>query len=524
MLFSLDFVLLFLPLILLAFYTVKRFSPALCPLFLLALLYTAIFNIDPISCLLVIATSSLNFLIIQEVINRDKNKWLLPFGVCSALAPLVLFKFMPSFVGSESSDSSIFFTVGIPMGLSFYALQQVSALLDCAKGRYPPLSYSRHLLYLGFFPNFVAGPVLPYRDGVNQFSDFGTATVHRSWLGNGLLLFFFGLTKKLWIADPLGGAVDHLYNSVQTQGVTVDFYAAWFVVWGFLVQLYFDFSAYSDIAIGLALCFGILLPMNFDSPLKSFSTQDYVARWHMSFTHFVQTYLFIPALNLFKQLPIKNTEKRMAFAWAAGLFLSYIVIGVWHSPNPAIMLTSTIVILVIFALKIPRILSVNTSQQPTPTSTLRKHINRLTILLFSMLMASSLKVQNIEVILQVYRSLIDVQSLSLPGFLQPILPKSIASLFNFTGIAPALDTYHMGTFVFTHKPAYLLLLLIASIIIFVSPNSMQLFSIKGSNNQSQFTLGQGWRFYSMFLLLFSMAVFALLFENHHKATFIYEYF
>lgn len=523
MLFSLDFVLLFLPLILLSFFTIKRFIPQCCALYLVALLYVALCAIDVTSCLLVLATSSFNYLIIKRLVADSRKKWLLPFGVTSALLPLAFFKFMPSLLGNSATESSMFFTVGIPMGLSFYALQQVSALLDCSKGKYPPLSYTQHLLYLGFFPNFVAGPVLPYRDGVQQITALGQKPIPESWLGNGLLLFFFGLVKKLWIADPIGGAVDHVYASMQTKQLTLDFYEAWFVVWGFLVQLYFDFSAYSDIAIGLALCFGILLPINFDSPLKSFSTQEYISRWHMSFTQFVQTYLFIPALNIFKKLPIKNTEKRMAFAWAAGLFLSYMVIGIWHSPNLTIMLSSTVVILVIFALKMPSILA-GSVQEQREVSRLRKHVNRVTILTFSMLMAASLKIQDLEVILSVYGSLVDIQQLSLPRFVEPVLPAFISNYFTYQGVAPTLDSYHLGTFIFTHKSMYLLLLAMASVLIFVAPNSMQLFGIKGFDKRSDFKLGQGPRFYGLFFLLFCLAVFALVFENHHKTTFIYEYF
>jgi len=331
------------------------------------------------------------------------------------------------------------------------------------------------------------------------------------------------LCKKLWIADPLGGAINHIISNIQAPTVNMSLVEGWFVIWGFLVQLYFDFSAYSDMAIGLAMCFGIILPMNFDSPLKATSAQEYIARWHMSFTRFVREYFFIPSLGLLKKLPIKNTEKKMSFTWGAGLFLSYIVIGVWHAPNLIVMAASTVVILILFFIKLPSLMSTQVTNTYS-TSRMSKYVNRIFLLLFSMLMAICLKVEDGYVLVEIYSSLLRFDTLTLPYYTKNFVPLFLENFVSFTGFAPLLNDYSSGYVVFINKKTYFILLLIASGIIFFSPNTMTIFGIKNSQEKYSFEKGSGVQFYLVFLVLFCIVIFALLFESNQIQNFIYEQF
>lgn len=520
---TLDFFLLVFPFILVVFFFVKHLIPKVSHIVLLIGLYFLVFKASPFSLLLLFATSSLNYLLQRMILKQKKPFWLLVFGIAIALLPLFWFKFIAD-IGADvqGNDSGLLFTIGIPIGLSFYALQQVSVLLDSYKEKCIPLSFSRHLLYLGFFPNFVAGPVFVYQEARERFRSIGRIEVPQSWIGNGLALYMFGLAKKLWIANPIGGAINHIYSFYGASDEPWGMVEAWYVVWGFLVQLYFDFSAYSDMAIGLAMCFGILLPINFDSPLKAYTTQEYIARWHMSFTHFVKLYLFVPILSLMKKLPIKNTTKKMSVAWGVGMFSSYMVIGIWHSPNLTIMLTTIVVILILFMCKLPSVISGNL--QVNVVSGFKRQINRTTILVFSMLMATGLKVQDLSIMREVYTSLINFSELSLPAVLAHYLPSRFVDLGRFDGFAIALHHYQQGSFIFISKIAYLLVLVLATLGIFLLPNSMELFDIKNSKKSSVFKNGEGGRFYCIFTSLFILVVFATIFENHNLDSFIYDKF
>lgn len=523
MFFSLDFILIFLPSILLGFYVIKKIFPSLCALYLVLLLYVTLYFIDLASFVMVLVSSSINYVLVRKINQQKHQNLLVAFGVICALLPLLLFKFVPSLFREVAADSSILFTLGIPIGLSFYALQQITALIDCRKQAFAILPYHKHLLYLGFFPNFIAGPVFFYRDAVGPITELGYKPIPSDWIGNGLVLFFVGLCKKLWIADPIGGAIDHIITGVQSPAASMNIFEGWFVVWGFLVQLYFDFSAYSDMAIGLAMCFGIMLPMNFDSPLKAFSAQEYIARWHMSFTGFVRNYFFIPMLGLLKKLPIKDTEKKMTFSWAAGLFLSYIIIGIWHAPNLTVMGATTVVILILFFMKLPGLMS-NKVSNTFSSGRVRKYINRCFLLLFSMLMAICLKVQDVDVLTEIYASLLRFDTITFPEYARSFIPFPFESLISPTSMVPLLSGYSSGFIVFTQPKVYFLFLLFASGVIFFLPNTMTIFGVKNRLENVSFKNGSGAQFYLLFSILFFTVIFALLFESSQMQNFIYEQF
>ena len=139
---------------------------------------------------------------------------------------------------------------------------------------------------VGMFAQLSAGPIVPYRHAVPQYARLGRNPVGWEALLRGGSLMAMGLAKKRALADPLGAVLNSIYSGAATSPVTP--IEAWYAAWGFLLQLYLDFSAYSDIAIGIGLCFGITLPINFNSPLKASSVAEYVNRWHVSLVTFTR--------------------------------------------------------------------------------------------------------------------------------------------------------------------------------------------------------------------------------------------
>ncbi|RZK14017.1 MAG: hypothetical protein EOO43_16990, partial [Flavobacterium sp.] len=164
----------------------------------------------------------------------------------------------------------------------------------------------------------------------------------------GLSLFAFGLFKKNLFADPLAIFTEQMFASINAN-IEFNFFESLFTVWAFLIQLYFDFSAYSDMAIGLGLCFGLRFPINFDSPLNAISFADYISRWHISLIAFNREYIFIPVSKLIVKLLKDKTSFNYYIAGTIATLSVYISIGFWHSPSLQFLFSGVFIGLVIIA-------------------------------------------------------------------------------------------------------------------------------------------------------------------------------
>jgi D-alanyl-lipoteichoic acid acyltransferase DltB (MBOAT superfamily) len=179
----------------------------------------------------------------------------------------------------------------IPLALSFHTFQQIAFLIDCRNERSRPEGFGRYLFFVFFFPQLISGPIIHYRDFSNQFSTIGFLKFNN--VSAGLTLFALGLFKKLIFADNIQPVSDHLFNSIYHDGQPglID---AWVGAISYSCQIYFDFSAYSDMALGLAKIFGFRLPINFNSPYKSQNVAEFWRRWHITLSTFLRDYLYLP--------------------------------------------------------------------------------------------------------------------------------------------------------------------------------------------------------------------------------------
>jgi D-alanyl-lipoteichoic acid acyltransferase DltB (MBOAT superfamily) len=208
----------------------------------------------------------------------------------------------------------------LPIGISFYSFTQIAYLVDTWAERRPEKSFTAYVLFVTFFPHLIAGPVLHHAEMMPQFLR-GDRAVRYALALEGLLFFAMGLAKKVLIADSVAPAANRAFTLAES--VPLGLVDSWFGSLAYTVQIYFDFSGYSDMAIGLALLFGIRLPLNFNSPYKSLSIIDFWRCWHMTLSRFLRDYLYIPL----------GGSRHGALRRQINLVLTMLLGGLWHGAS-----------------------------------------------------------------------------------------------------------------------------------------------------------------------------------------------
>ena len=206
----------------------------------------------------------------------------------------------------------------LPLGISFFVFQKLSYLIDVRRGDRHEYGLLDFCLFVSFFPQLIAGPLVRHNEIIPQFRADPRGPEMWENLARGLVLFLIGMAKKLCIADTLAPGVDALFaaagGSVPNAG------AAWAAAGGYALQIYFDFSGYSDMAIGLARMFGLRLPMNFDAPYRAASIREFWRRWHMTLSRMLRDYLYIP-LGGNRHGPVRQ---------AVAVLVTMLLGGLWH--------------------------------------------------------------------------------------------------------------------------------------------------------------------------------------------------
>jgi alginate O-acetyltransferase complex protein AlgI len=213
--------------------------------------------------------------------------------------------------------------IALPIGISFYTFTQIAFLVDIYRKGQRQRDIASYGLFVTYFPHLVAGPIIHWREVMPQFRMLGrsdglsfASSAYESLLIEGASLFSIGLLKKLLIADQLSVFVDLGYHAVPSLG----FIDAWLLSLAYTFQLYFDFSGYADMAVGMSLLFGIRLPLNFNSPYKAASIQDFWRRWHMTLSRWLRDYLYIPL----------GGNRASSVAVYRNLFVTFLLGGLWH--------------------------------------------------------------------------------------------------------------------------------------------------------------------------------------------------
>lgn len=245
-------------------------------------------------------------------------------GVVLNLAVLGICKFTNFFAGTFAALLGLSFSpwdIILPLGISFFVFQKISYLVDLRRGQahaYPLLDF---FMFVTFFPQLIAGPIVRHNEIIEQFAADPRRAEMWENLSRGLVLFAIGAAKKLGIADYVSQVADRLFLAAQTAPASAA--EAWTAAGAFTLQIYFDFSGYSDMAIGLALMFGLRMPYNFDAPYRATSIRDFWRRWHMTLSRFLRDYLYIPM----------GGNRGGGLAQARNAFITMLLAGLWHGAN-----------------------------------------------------------------------------------------------------------------------------------------------------------------------------------------------
>ena len=292
---SYTFLFQFLPAVVLAFAAARRHSPRAGILVLAAASLFFYGAWRPVYLLLLIASIAVNFslgLLMEDPLRR---RTIGLFGVALNLALLCYFKYTNFIFDSINMLTGAplpFFNIVLPLGISFFTFQQIAYLVDVMRGAKVERDIVSYTLFVSFFPHLIAGPLVHHAEMIPQFKR-GRTGRSAVLAARGLAIFASGLFKKVVIADNLAQFVSPVFAHLDAGGgVTTPW--AWLATSSYTMQIYFDFSGYSDMAIGLALMFGIRLPVNFRSPYKAASIIDFWRRWHVTLSRFLRDYLYIP--------------------------------------------------------------------------------------------------------------------------------------------------------------------------------------------------------------------------------------
>jgi alginate O-acetyltransferase complex protein AlgI len=207
----------------------------------------------------------------------------------------------------------------LPLGISFFTFTQIAFLVDLYHRRAPVPTIGQYGLFVTWFPHLVAGPVLHHAQVVPQFRAIGFGEFRPDMVASGVALFTLGLAKKILLADRFAMTADALFAAAES-GVQLSFWEAWAAALSYSLQIYFDFSGYSDMAIGLSRILGVELPINFLSPYQATNLRDFWRRWHITLSNFLRDYVYIPL----------GGSRRGKWPAALGQLLTFLVGGLWH--------------------------------------------------------------------------------------------------------------------------------------------------------------------------------------------------
>ena len=294
---SYSFLFVFLPITLLGYFSFGRVSRRLGATWLAgaSLFFYAWWDYRYIALLLVsICANYTAGSYISKHAGEQRGRRILVVAIAINLMLLGYYKYADFFVVSANSIAGTTWPVlGIilPIGISFFTFTQIAFLADAYAGKVKETEFVNYLLFVTYFPHLIAGPVLHHKEMMPQFALDRNYKPLAENFGVGLSFFVLGLAKKVLIADNLAGYASPIFD---TNAASPSLFAAWGGSLAYTLQLYFDFSGYSDMAVGLARMFGVRLPLNFNSPYKARSIAEFWRRWHMTLSRFLKDYLYIP--------------------------------------------------------------------------------------------------------------------------------------------------------------------------------------------------------------------------------------
>lgn len=319
---SFEFIFMFLPIVFVLYYLFNKINFTLSKIWLLlsSLFFYSWWN--PSYLPLILASLLVNFFIgtyLGKIKKIGQKKLLLTIGIIFNVSLLGYFKYYDFFVANLNIAFNTNFNVLhliLPLAISFYTFQQIAYLVDSYRNETKEYNFLNYALFVSFFPQLIAGPIVHHSQVMSQFDDSHNRKINFKNIGLGLFVFSVGLFKKVGIADTFAVWANKGYGMYEN----LTFVDSWMTSLAYTFQLYFDFSGYSDMAIGAGLLFNIVLPMNFNSPYKALNIQDFWRRWHITLSGFLTKYIYIP-LGGNRKGPIRTY---------INILIIFFVSGFWH--------------------------------------------------------------------------------------------------------------------------------------------------------------------------------------------------
>lgn len=325
---SYEFIFVYLPLVVIGFFWIARFGHrwAAAWLVVASLVFYGWWNPKFVSLLL--ASIAFNYgagIAIGRATSQRQAKIWLVSALTANLALLGLFKYANFFISTANNLIDLrapLTDIILPLGISFFTFTQITFLVDVYRGVAREYNFIHYALFVSYFPHLIAGPILHHKQMMPQFESEKTYTVSSENVAIGLTIFAIGLSKKVLLADSFGDYAAPIFDSAH-DGVQPRLLGAWAGSLAYTLQIYFDFSGYSDMAIGMSKIIGIQLPINFNSPYKAPNIIEFWRRWHMTLSQFLKEYLYIP-------LGGNRHGKARRYI---NLMITMLLGGLWHGAN-----------------------------------------------------------------------------------------------------------------------------------------------------------------------------------------------
>ncbi len=322
---SWQFLFVFLPIVVAGFFLFGRYASPLFAASWLGGASLVFYSWDkPERLATLILTSVIVNYCIGLQLTRRRSRALLVSAIIFNLGVLAYFKYA-NFIMENLAALGLpvpILHVTLPIGISFYTFTQLAFIVDTYRREAREYSFVHYLLFVTYYPHLVAGPILHHKEMMPQFDRAETYRLNPHYLILGLSLFGAGLFKKVMLADTIGRYADLVFQAAS-KGIALSTSEAWFGAVGYTLQLYFDYSGYTDMAIGLAYMMGIVFPLNFFSPYKATSLIDFWRLWNMTLSRFLRDYLYFPL----------GGNRKGPFRRYANLFVTMLIGGLWHGAS-----------------------------------------------------------------------------------------------------------------------------------------------------------------------------------------------
>ena len=320
------FILLFLPITWCIYFLLNRFRwYKLAQTALIVASFVFYGYQDEKLCLLLLLTISTNYCLHVYLTGNSPTalkKLVLTVGVCCNVFLLFYYKYLNFALETLNSVFSTDFTlrnIVLPLGISFFTFQQISMLVDSSKPGMKRYGFIDYALFVSFFPQLIAGPIVLHQEMIPQFHEEEKKKINFANMTSGLEYFILGFAKKVLVADSFARICDAGYENLATLNI----YSTILTILAFTLQIYFDFSGYCDMAKGLGRLFNIEIPINFDSPYKAVTIVEFWKRWHQTLTRFLTQYIYIPL----------GGNRKGKWRTYLNIMIVFTISGIWHGAD-----------------------------------------------------------------------------------------------------------------------------------------------------------------------------------------------